>query len=180
MRTTFFASTLLTLLACIAPAALQAQETVVSPAGTSIRYSARNSKTRFVIRNRARKYYSLLVSRDSTVARGAAPSSVEVLGEIPGSLMIITDTYPSIPGGMSYCQAGEERFLRVISFATKHPIETVKLKIESCRDSLELASEGIEWQPQFLSLRVNWLTGPAASGAPESRTINLTRQGRPR
>lgn len=179
MRTTFFVSTLLTVFACIAPAALQAQETVVSPAGTSIRYSARNSRTRFVIRTRAGKSYSLFVNRDATVSPTAALSSVQVIGEIHGSMIIIADTYPSIAGGMSYCQAGEERFLRVISLAAKLPRETLKLKVESCRDSLELDSEGIEWLSESLTLRVHWLARPATSGAPEVRTIKLTRQGRP-
>lgn len=180
MRTTFFASTLLLALACVAAAAPQAQQTVVSPARTSIRYSARNSRTRFVIRTRAGESYSLLVKRDATISPAAAPSSVQVIGEINGSLIIIADTYPSISGGLSYCQAGEERFLRVISLTAKRPVERVKLKLESCREGLELDATGIEWLSQSLTLRVHWLSGPTTSGAPEVRTISLTRPGIPR
>jgi hypothetical protein len=81
---------------------------------------------------------------------------------------------------MSYCQAGEESFLRVISVAAKTPKETLKLKLESCRENLELESEGVEWLPQTGTLRIHWLTGPAGNGTPEVREINLSNNGTPR
>jgi hypothetical protein len=139
-----------------------------------------DSKTRFVIRTRAGKRYSLLVDRDSTVSVRARPRKIKIVGDINKTTIIVSDTYPSISGGMSYCQAGEESFLRVISLAPRTPKETLKLKLESCRENLELESEGVEWLPQTGTLRIRWLTGPAGNGTPEVREINLTNKGTPR
>jgi hypothetical protein len=63
------------------------------------------------------------------------------VAEIPDSILIVVDAYYSIPGGMSYCQAGQESFLRVVSFSGKHPVETYRVKLESCRDNIELVSQ---------------------------------------
>lgn len=178
MRTIFFASALL--LACAAAAAPQVGKPRNSPAPISITSTVQHSKTRFVIRTRAGKHYSLLVDRDSTISVRARPRKVKIVGNINKTTIIVTDTYPSLSGGMSYCQAGEESFLRVISVAAKTPKETLKLKLESCRENLELESEGVEWLPQTGTLRIHWLTGPAGNGTPEVREINLSNNGTPR
>ncbi|HXD33134.1 MAG TPA: hypothetical protein VN643_18575 [Pyrinomonadaceae bacterium] len=178
MRTTFFASALI--LGCIAAAAPQARKPRVSRAPISITSTVQHSKTRLVIRTRVGKRYSLLVSRDSNVSANAQPNKVKVIGVINKTAIILADVYPSIPGSLSYCGAGEESFLRVISVATKPPKETLKLKLESCRENLELDSEGVEWLPQTGTLRIHWLTGPAGNGTPEVREISLTNEGRPR
>jgi hypothetical protein len=177
MRITSFVSTLLVVFAGITLA--QAQHSVVSSDGTSIRSSASHSRTRLDIRTRVGKRYALFLSRDSTISAGAQPTAVNVVGEIKGTAIIITDSYPSIPGGMSYCQAGEERFLRVISTSKKRPTETLRMKIESCRENLELDSTGIEWSPESSTLRIRWLAGPAIKGAPEVRTIRIGPEGKP-
>lgn len=179
MRTTFLVNTLLAVFVGVVCAAAQVQQSVVSSAGTLITASASHSRTRLNIRTRVGKRYALFLSRDSTIYPAAQPTTVKVVGEIKGSAIIITDTYPSIPGGMSYCQAGEERFLRVISISKKRVRETLRVKIESCRENLELDSIGIEWSPESSTLRIHWLAGPATRRAPELRTIRIGPQGKP-
>ena len=173
MRIVYLASAIL--LAC-AVAAPQSRKPRGSQAA-SITAAAKQSQTQLLIRTRIGKHYSLLVTRDSTIAPSVKPTTVKIVGDIDGQTIIVTDVYPSIPGGMSYCQAGEESFLRVISLTAKPPRETLKLKLESCRGNLELDSGGIEWLPQTRTLRIHWLTGPGGNGAPEVREINLTSKG---
>jgi hypothetical protein len=119
------------------------------------------------------------VQRDKDVSAKAEPTRVEVLGEVKDIAIILVDTHPSIPGGMSYCQAGEERFLRIISISKKPPEEAFCVKIESCRDNIELVSPGIEWLPESSILRIHWLLGPSAKGMPEVRTIRIGADGSP-
>ncbi len=145
----------------------------------SIEYSIRNSKTQLQITTGRGKTYILSVARDATVSPKSKPSGVEIIGEIRGAAIILVDTYPSVPGGMSYCQAGEERFLRVLSIATKPPKETLGIKVESCRDNIELTPPGIEWLPESSTLRIHWLLAPNGKGMPEVRTIKLGPDGRP-
>jgi hypothetical protein len=102
--------------------------------------------------------YSVLFGVDGTVAPGSVPTDVKVVGELEGTLLVV-DTYGSIPGGMSYCQAGEESFLRVVSTA--------------CRQNIELGSPGLEWQPSSATLRVQWLSGPGMRGAPAELTLRF-------
>lgn len=179
MRTTFLVSTLLVVFAGVVSVGAQAQQSVVSAAGTSINYSAKNSRTRFDIQTRAGKRYTLFSRRDSTVSPASNPTSVQIVGELAGSAIIITDAYASLPGGLSYCQAGEERFLRVISLAKKRPRETLRVKIESCRQNLELDSTGIEWSAESATLRIHWLAKPTTKGAPVVRAIRIGPQGKP-
>jgi len=61
--------------------------------------------------------YSVAVERDANVAKDATPEKIRIVGVIKGIAIILVDTYRSIPGGMSYCQAGSESFLRVVSIA---------------------------------------------------------------
>jgi hypothetical protein len=177
MRIAFLVSGLL--LTIFVYAAVQARDSVAFSAGSSIDYSTKNSKTRLEIHAQTGTRYVVWVGRDTTVSPKTEPTGVEVVGEIKGVAIILVDTYPSIPGGMSYCQAGEERFLRIISISKKPPKETFRVKIESCRDNIELASPGIEWLPESSTLRIHWLLGPATKGMPEVRTIPIEPDGRP-
>jgi hypothetical protein len=93
------------------------------------------------------KRYRVAVTRDDTVSKNAKPYKIKIIGVKNGTAVILVDTYHSIPGGMSYCQAGSESFLRVISITAKQPTETFHTKLESCLDNIELASPGIEWEP---------------------------------
>ena len=92
--------------------------------------------------------------------------------------MCIRDS-ASRPGGLSYCQAGEERFLRVISIIRRPARETLRIKLESCRDNIELATPGIAWEPERAALQLNWLQGPQAGGGPQTRTIKINAEGKP-
>jgi hypothetical protein len=113
--------------------------------------------------------------RDDTVAPDAMPSNVRVIGEVAGSVVIMEDTYPSIPGGLSYCQAGAETFVRVLSLAEGNATETLRLKVNSCRGSVELARP-ITWEPSSATLRVHWLLGgPDGSGQAEAHTYCVRR-----
>jgi hypothetical protein len=156
-----------------------AQDPVALAAPDSIPNSRESSTSRLEIHTQEGKRYVLRVLRDSTVPSKAQPSEVRVVGELRGSAIIVVDSYRSKPGGMSYCQAGHERFLRIVTVLSKPPQETFRVKIESCRENIELASPGIEWSPESSTLRIHWLLGPSGKGTPEERTVRIGRDGKP-
>lgn len=120
----------------------------------------------------------LAVARDTTVASNAAPMGATVVGEIAGKVVVVADNYPSVAGGMSYCGAGVERFLRVLSIAPTPPVETYRLKLASCRENIELASDSILWQSDSAALRVHWLAGPNATHATQVMMLQIGNDGR--
>ena len=124
--------------------------------------------------------HTVTVDRDATVASSAAPTAATVAGEIAGQVIVIVDNYPSIAGGMSYCGAGVERFLRVLSIAATPPVETYRLKLASCRENVELASDSIVWQPESAALRVHWLNGPNGKHKSQVMTLRIARDGKTR
>ncbi|MEI7868865.1 MAG: hypothetical protein WCI11_13315 [Candidatus Methylumidiphilus sp.] len=166
-------------LALAASATVHAQASVALPDGGRVSYAAAGAKTRFEIHAHAGRPYVLTVGRDATVPTLAAPTKVEVLGSVKGVAFILADTYASRPGGLSYCQAGEERFLRVISIIRRPARETLRIKLESCRETIELATPGMAWEPERASLQLNWLQGPQAGGGPQTRTIKINAEGKP-
>jgi hypothetical protein len=174
MRIAFLASSLvLGLLSCGA-----ATDRIELPSGGSLRFAAKSGKTQFDVSSAGGASHRLLVERDSTVSPKAAPSAVKIIGQVNPSVLILVDSYPSIPGGMSMCQAGEERFLRVLSIATKPAQETFRLKLESCRENIELASPGLEWRAESSTLAIKWLFGPGTKGKPEERTLKIAADGK--
>ena len=178
MRTAFSASALL--LALLFQAPVRAVEPAAPAASVSTNHLVAHGKTRLDIRTPVGTRHKLWLTRDATVARRARPTAVEVVGELKATAIVLLDTYPSVSGGsMSYCQAGEERFLRVISIVKPLPRETFRVKVVSCRDNVELASPGIEWQPASATLRIHWLQGAAPKGMPEERTLVIGRDGKP-
>ena len=104
------------------------------------------------------------------------PSRVAVLGEIRDVTVVLIDTYASLSGGMSYCQAGEERFLRVVPLARGDLSDVATIKIASCRENLELADGGVQWDSPTRTIRIHWLAGP--HGKPEVRTVRIGADGR--
>jgi len=116
---------------------------------------------------------SIRVARDGRVAPAANPTRVKLVAEIESSAAIVVDTYPSVAAGMARCQAGEESFLRVISFARAPALDTLRLKLESCRDDIELASPGFAWDPATSTLKVRWLSGPTSLGKEEELTLRI-------
>jgi len=121
----------------------------------------------------------LSVERDATVNPNSKPATITLVGEIPGSVLILTDVYPSIAGGLSYCQAGTESFLRVISTSGKRLHETYSTKLESCHDNIELASPGVKWLSATNTLEIHWLSAPGKAGQTENRTLVLGANGKP-
>jgi hypothetical protein len=178
MPIAFSISLFLAVLGCVATA----EASGTSPrAGTSTvaAPAEQGSKRELVVRSASGTQYRVQVMRDDTVNPAAQPSEVQLIGESKDVALVVVDSYPSRPGGLSYCQAGKERFLRIISVAQKPPRETFRVKLESCRDNIELASPGIEWLPSSTAVRINWLLGPAKKGQPETRTLRIDREGKP-
>lgn len=163
---------------------------VTAWAQQSLRLASGKSLTAYVVQNKEQTIFTVPkpsggtsrvhVERDATVAAGQAPVSLKLVAEIPDSMLILIDSYQSIPGGMSYCQAGEESFLRVLSISGKRPVETYRTKLESCRDNLELASPGLEWSPETKTLDIHWLSAPGKGGKPEDRALKIGEDGKPR
>ena len=173
MRIAFLASSLiLGLLSCAAA------DRIELPSGGSLRVATKSAKTQFDVSSADGASHRVSVERDATVSPKAAPANVKIIGQVNPSVVILVDSYPSVPGGMSMCQAGEERFLRVISIAKKPAQETYRLKLESCRDNIELASPGLEWRADSSTLAIKWLGGPGAKGKPEERTLKIAPDGK--
>ena len=120
----------------------------------------------------------VIVDRDDSVLPDADPSKIDVVAASPGRAIVLMDRYRSKPGGLSFCQAGEEQFLRVIAVgpAGDRPAATYSTKVASCRDSIELAEPGVEWEASAFSLRIHWLTPP--DGGATGRTIRIDAVGR--
>lgn len=163
----------------LAPVIGAAQGQVPLPSGGSVRYSGKASQTRLTIIAPGKKPQRVSLARDSTVAARSLPSDIRIVGEIPGEVLILVNTYPSIPGGMSYCQAGEEKFLRAVSIARTPPRETLRIKLGSCLQGIELTGPGLEWDRPSATLRIHWLLGPSRKGEPEERTIRIGPDGAP-
>lgn len=156
-----------------------AQQAVPLASGRAITYSSSGADTILSIPMPGGRTSRLRIERDAAVAEGTKPASVKLIAEIPGSVLILTDTYPSLPGGMSYCQTGEERFLRIIAVSGKKPVETYHVKIESCRDNVELRSPGLKWSAETKSLDIHWLSAPGGLGKPKDLTIRIGADGKP-
>jgi hypothetical protein len=120
------------------------------------------------------KQVRIPVERDEYV-RADAGFDVQVLAEVGSSLAVI-DTYLSRPGGASYCQAGEERFLRILRLDDAGPQVTLRLKLASCWQDIELTDAGVEWSPADSTLRVHWLFGPTSKRQPEELILRLGRE----
>ena len=157
---TKFLSSLLSAVLVLACSGMGTDDAVAEPRSLSIRLSS-GQEVRFA------------AERDGTVSPDVKPT-IEKVAEVKDVAVVIVDTYASISLGLSHCQAGEERFLRVISIREKPPRETSRLKLESCRDNIELASPGLEWVPETSTLTIYWLQGPATH-KPESRTLDVGR-----
>jgi hypothetical protein len=119
---------------------------------------------------------SVTLDRDATVAPDVPPSRIKIVATLPGTAIVLVDTYASLAGGLSYCQAGEESFLRVVSVIDDAAATRYSTKLGSCRDNLDLADPGVEWDARRAILRVHWLLGP--SGKEEERRMTIRPDGR--
>jgi hypothetical protein len=124
--------------------------------GGTLRYSTERNTTRVEIRpsKRAAAKAQILLPRDETIAPASPVQDFELLGEKPSGVYVLTDRYASRPGPMSYCQSGQEQFVRVL--ARSHGLrETFSLKVQSCRSNLELGPAGVSWENASSTLRVD-------------------------
>ena len=170
MRITFWASLLLALSAF---QIVQAREVAPGRDKPAQAQSAVHSWMPLQVRSPSGTSYNVWVTRDASIPAGSTPDNIEFIAGIGRRVIVFIDSYPSISGGMSYCQAGQERFLRIASIARKLAVEIFHVKVESCRDNIELASHGIEWRPESETLSIHWLQGPDGSGKPEVRSIHI-------
>ncbi len=170
MRTACWVSALLLVGGC---AGLDSGD--VSRAAVEVSAHTESGRTRMELRRDGAGLGAVTLERDRTVASDAEPAAVDVVGAVPGVAVAVADRYPSAPGALSFCQAGDEQFLRVLSYAGVTPAQTLSLKVASCRDNLELADPGLEWVAASSMVRVHWLTGP--NGAPEVRAFQISADG---
>ncbi len=96
----------------------------------------------------------LKLELDETVASGSRPALV-LVGETGDGIVIVEDSYYSHAGGLSYCRAGREEFLRVLNL-NKPAKETLRLKLNSCLQNLELDDPGLLWSPESQVLEIRW------------------------
>jgi hypothetical protein len=126
------------------------------PSGGTLRYSTQRNRTLVEIRpaKAAGAKMRILLPRDESVAAASPVAALDLLAEKPGGIYVITDRYASRPGPMSYCQAGEEQFVRVLA-RTPGLRETFSLKVQSCRSNLELGPTGLSWDSESSTLTVD-------------------------
>lgn len=126
------------------------------PSGGTLRYSTQRNRTLVEIRpaKEGGVKTRILLPRDETVAAASPVTELELLAEKPDGIYVITDRYASRPGPMSYCQAGEEQFVRVLARAPGLH-ETFSLKVQSCRSNLELGPTGLSWDSESSTLTVD-------------------------
>ena len=166
MRIAFFLRLLVTLgIGAIALAGQQPEKSkpriargrgIALASGDTLRYSTERGKTLVELRpaKKAAAKTQILLSRDETVAPASPIQNFELLAEKPSGVYVLTDRYASRPGPMSYCQAGQEQFVRVLA-RTRGLRETFSLKVQSCRSNLELGPAGVSWDNASSTLTVD-------------------------
>jgi hypothetical protein len=171
MRTGFSPRLLVTLLiGAIALAGQQPQKSkpptargrgIALTSGGTLLYSTVRNRTRVELRpakksaaKTAAAKIDVLLSRDETVATGSPIQAFELLAEKPSGVYVVTDRYTSRPGPMSYCQAGQEQFVRVLA-RSRGLRETFSIKVLSCRSNLELGPAGLSWDNASSTLTVD-------------------------
>jgi hypothetical protein len=171
MRTASWVSALVLIAACTSTA----HQDRAASAPLAMSAHTESGRTRLELRRGGTDLGAVLLNRDATVETDAEANAVDVIADVPGVAVAVADQYPSSPGALSFCQAGDERFLRVLSLAAGKAAETLTVKVASCRDNLELSDPAIEWIAGQSLLRIHWLTGP--NGAPEMRIFHVDAKG---
>jgi hypothetical protein len=119
----------------------------------------------------------VLLPRDQTVAAGSPVADFKVLGEKASRVYVVTDSYASKPGGMSYCQAGQEQFVRVLARGGSL-VQTFSQKVASCISNLELGSPGMAWDAGSSMLKINWLKGPSRYKVDDQGAVTAVGSGK--
>ncbi|MET0384609.1 MAG: hypothetical protein ABW321_01560 [Polyangiales bacterium] len=160
MRTTCWAASLLWVFSGLACAPQPSAPRPVTPPRSAAAVegkvsSATHAGTTVLRIERGAQPVDVAVERDASVAAETPAARVDVIGWTDQAVVVV-DTYPSVPGGMSLCQAGEERFLRVVALSERSARLTQSLKLESCRQSIELQAPPA-WDAQRRTLDLRWL-----------------------
>ncbi len=149
------------------------------PSGRTVRLSSGPETTTLTLSQAQGAPVSVELDRDQDVAPSAPLLDLAAIAEVEGRAFIITDGYPSVPGGLSYCRAGEEQFLRVLVVSGQLLRQMLRLKLASCRDNVELASDGLRWAPDSMTLSVHWLFAPGTDQQPATQEYNIDPSGIP-
>ncbi|MBZ5622242.1 MAG: hypothetical protein LAQ69_26460 [Acidobacteriia bacterium] len=154
-----------------------ASDAVPLPAGGTLRYFTRGDQTvvEVVTPDTHGAAGRLALNRDQTVAPKSA-AQLKLVAQVGKLVLIVSDRYASRPGPMSYCQAGHEEFLRVLTIAPRVR-ETFQLKLQGCRSNSELAEQGVVWKPESSTLEIHWLNGPGADEHNQSRAYRIDDRG---
>lgn len=102
-----------------------------------------------------------------------APFAAEVVAEIPGQLLILTDSFASNPGNVQgECGASDtgERFLHVLSL-TPPARESLSVLIDSCLQNIELKEGTPEFDPSSRTLTLRFDT---QDGKSATKTYHIT------
>ena len=131
------------------------------PGGGGISAITRANRTVFTIESPGKAPARVAVSLDESVALDSNPE-LKLIGQASTNVLIVTDSYYSRPGSMSYCKAGKEEFLRVLTLGSS-PRQTLHVKLQSCRGNIELTEPGVIWNRASGILEINWLGNPSAA-----------------
>lgn len=138
-----------------------------------LKLAHRAGKARLEIKLPDAKAQILPLKTDASVNPKSPSATVDLMAYVSNNTLLIQDTYASRPGPLSMCQAGEETFLRVIQLAPLK--EILRLKLASCRENIELASSGLEWQPDTATLKIHWLSNPNSTA--QEKTLQISSKG---
>ena len=159
-----------------ASAPASSRRTIKLQNGDSLTYTTREEETLLTFKGVNESLEEPALKRDKDVAPQSRVKHMKVVGEIGRNVLILTDTYYSLPGSMQFCQAGDETFLRVVALKPE-PKVTFEKKLESCRSNLELAEPGLAWNPETFTLQIHWLQNPAAKGEANSQSYKIDAKG---
>lgn len=97
------------------------------------------------------------VAIDAAAIDAAQGNSVEVVAR-RGDRVLVIDGWASKPQGMSRCQAGRERWLRLIDLAGRR--ELFSKLVESCLHDVEPGNPVATWPDGSDTIRVDLLSEP--------------------
>jgi hypothetical protein len=134
---------------------------VALPKGGSISAVAAAGSLTLLIHNREDLAPRVQVPLDDTIAPDSG-LTLEIVGEVEPGIVILEDTYSSLPGGLSFCKSGKEQFLRVLHLENPAK-ELLRVKVTSCIKTIDLDDPGVTWSAARRTLEIRWLSGDQAN-----------------
>jgi hypothetical protein len=153
-----------------------ARDKVALPGGGTISAVAGLRSVLLLIHDRNDLVPQITLELDETVAEESKPA-LHLVGDAGHDVVILEDTYASRPGGLSYCQAGKESFLRVLGLK-RSGRETLRVKLSSCIANLELDDAGVVWKADTRSLQIHWTAAYAEYQIGSDGEARLTKPSR--